>query len=209
MLRGIGNMRELGLVLIILALCVVMSFASPYFLTWTNFRAMLMSFLGRGHRRRRHDHPADRRRHRPVRRLGRLFFHGGRRLLFLAGLDPWSAQRAGDPGVGAAIGVLMALLRHPHRAAFLHRLAGLHGDRARAVPGDHRQRRCRCSRCRRASSSSARARIYGMPFRHHHLRGGGRPLRPAAAPGDGVPKGVLHRQQREGGSSIRASGRTA
>lgn len=47
-LRSIGNMRELGLVLIILALCVVMSFASPYFLTWTNLRAMTMSFAVEG-----------------------------------------------------------------------------------------------------------------------------------------------------------------
>ncbi|WP_448955040.1 ABC transporter permease [Labrys neptuniae] len=47
-LRGLGNMRELGLVLIILALCVVMSFASPYFLTWTNLRAMTMSFAVEG-----------------------------------------------------------------------------------------------------------------------------------------------------------------
>jgi ribose transport system permease protein len=47
-LRGLGNMRELGLVLIIMALCVVMSFASPYFLTWTNLRAMTMSFAVEG-----------------------------------------------------------------------------------------------------------------------------------------------------------------
>ncbi|MGJ4857982.1 ABC transporter permease [Labrys sp. La1] len=47
-LRGLGNMRELGLLLIILALCVVMSFASPYFLTWTNLRAMTMSFAVEG-----------------------------------------------------------------------------------------------------------------------------------------------------------------
>lgn len=38
------SMREAGLVIIILALCVAMSFASPYFLTWDNVRAMLLSF---------------------------------------------------------------------------------------------------------------------------------------------------------------------
>jgi ribose transport system permease protein len=42
--RRIGTMREAGLIAIILALCIVMSFASPHFLTLGNFRAMLMSF---------------------------------------------------------------------------------------------------------------------------------------------------------------------
>jgi ribose transport system permease protein len=36
--------RETGLVLIILTLFVVMSFASPHFMTWTNMRAMAMAF---------------------------------------------------------------------------------------------------------------------------------------------------------------------
>jgi ribose transport system permease protein len=36
--------RETGLVLIILVLFVLMSFASPHFLTWTNMRAMTMAF---------------------------------------------------------------------------------------------------------------------------------------------------------------------
>lgn len=36
--------RETGLILIILVLFLVMSFASPYFLTWTNMRAMAMAF---------------------------------------------------------------------------------------------------------------------------------------------------------------------
>ena len=36
--------RETGLVLIILTLFVVMAFASPHFLTWTNMRAMAMAF---------------------------------------------------------------------------------------------------------------------------------------------------------------------
>ena len=38
------SMREMGLLLIIAVLCVAMSFASPYFLTWENVRAMLRSF---------------------------------------------------------------------------------------------------------------------------------------------------------------------
>lgn len=47
-LRRIAKMRETGLVLIILALFVAMSFASPYFLTWTNMRAMGMAFAVEG-----------------------------------------------------------------------------------------------------------------------------------------------------------------
>ncbi len=41
-------MREGGLIAIILALAMVMSFASPHFLTLGNFRAMLMSFSVEG-----------------------------------------------------------------------------------------------------------------------------------------------------------------
>jgi ribose transport system permease protein len=40
----LATMREAGLLFIIGALCVVMSFASPHFLTWDNIRAMLLSF---------------------------------------------------------------------------------------------------------------------------------------------------------------------
>jgi ribose transport system permease protein len=40
----LGSLREAGLLLIIALLCVVMSFASPHFLTWDNVRAMLLSF---------------------------------------------------------------------------------------------------------------------------------------------------------------------
>ena len=47
-LRRLLRMRETGLVLIILALFVVMSFASPYFLTWNNMRAMAMAFAVEG-----------------------------------------------------------------------------------------------------------------------------------------------------------------
>ena len=34
--------RETGLIAIIVVLCVMMSFASPYFLTWMNLRAMTL-----------------------------------------------------------------------------------------------------------------------------------------------------------------------
>ena len=39
-LSRLFRMREFGLFVIILAICAVMSFASPYFLTWTNARAI-------------------------------------------------------------------------------------------------------------------------------------------------------------------------
>ncbi len=42
------RLRETGLVLVILTLFVVMSFASPYFLTWENIRAMTMDFAVEG-----------------------------------------------------------------------------------------------------------------------------------------------------------------
>ena len=42
------RMRETGLILIILVLFIAMSFASPYFLTWTNMRAMAMAFAVEG-----------------------------------------------------------------------------------------------------------------------------------------------------------------
>jgi ribose transport system permease protein len=42
------RMRETGLILIILVLFITMSFASPYFLTWTNMRAMAMAFALEG-----------------------------------------------------------------------------------------------------------------------------------------------------------------
>lgn len=47
-LRRLVAMRETGLILIILLLFVVMSFASPYFLTWGNMRAMGMAFAVEG-----------------------------------------------------------------------------------------------------------------------------------------------------------------
>lgn len=47
-LRRLIAMRETGLVLIILTLFIVMSFASPYFLTWLNMRAMAMAFAVEG-----------------------------------------------------------------------------------------------------------------------------------------------------------------
>ena len=47
-LRKLLRMRETGLIAIILVMFVVMSFASPYFLTWVNMRAMVMAFAVEG-----------------------------------------------------------------------------------------------------------------------------------------------------------------
>lgn len=86
------RMRETGLILIILALFVVMSFASPYFLTWTNMRAMAMAFAVEGI---------------VVVGMTILLISGGidlsvgsvtalamviGGLLFLSGVDPWTAS---------------------------------------------------------------------------------------------------------------------
>lgn len=42
------NFKELNLIIIIIAICVIMSFASPYFLTWDNIEAVLLSFTTNG-----------------------------------------------------------------------------------------------------------------------------------------------------------------
>ncbi|UDL91996.1 ABC transporter permease [Mesorhizobium sp. PAMC28654] len=101
-----ASMREAGLIVIILALCIAMSFASPHFLTWGNFRAMLMSFSIEGI---------------VVVGMTILLIVGGIDLsvgsvvclsmvvsgaLFLAGLDPWTASLIGI-GVSALIGAAM------------------------------------------------------------------------------------------------------
>lgn len=89
---GIFKAREAGLVAIILIICIAMSFASPYFLTWQNFRAMLLSFSIEGI---------------VVVGMTILLIVGGIDLsvgsvvclsmviggkLFLMGMDPWSAS---------------------------------------------------------------------------------------------------------------------
>ncbi|MGF7007536.1 ABC transporter permease [Aminobacter sp. BE322] len=105
-LARLGSMREAGLIVIILALCIAMSFASPHFLTWGNFRAMLMSFSIEGI---------------VVVGMTILLIVGGIDLsvgsvvafsmvvsgaLFLAGLDPWTASLIGI-AVSALIGAVM------------------------------------------------------------------------------------------------------
>lgn len=102
----LASMREAGLIVIILALCLAMSFASPHFLTWGNLRAMMMSFSIEGI---------------VVVGMTILLIVGGIDLsvgsvvcfsmvisgaLFLAGLDPWTASLVGI-AASAMIGAIM------------------------------------------------------------------------------------------------------
>jgi len=106
-LRKLLKMRETGLILIILALCIGMSLASPYFLTWVNMRAMVMAFAVEGI---------------VVVGMTILLISGGIDLsvgsvtalamviagwLFLQGIDPWLASAisiAACTGIGAFMG---------------------------------------------------------------------------------------------------------
>ncbi|TIU60667.1 MAG: ABC transporter permease, partial [Mesorhizobium sp.] len=99
-------MRETGLILIIAVLFAVMSFASPYFLTWDNMRAMAMAFAVEGI---------------VVVGMTILLISGGidlsvgsvtalamvvAGLLFLSGMDPWLASLVAIAAC-AAIGAFM------------------------------------------------------------------------------------------------------
>ena len=110
-LRRLLRMRETGLVLIILVLFIAMSFASPYFLTWNNMRAMAMAFAVEGV---------------VVVGMTILLISGGidlsvgsvtalamviAGLLFLNGVDPWLASGmaiAACTAIGAAMGFFVA-----------------------------------------------------------------------------------------------------
>lgn len=101
------RMRETGLIAIILVLFIGMSFASPYFLTWINMRAMVMAFAVEGI---------------VVIGMTILLISGGIDLsvgsvtalamvvagwLFLAGVDPWVASAIAIlvcTGIGAIMG---------------------------------------------------------------------------------------------------------
>jgi ribose transport system permease protein len=116
-LRRIAGMRETGLIVIILAMCIAMSFSSPHFLTMGNLRAMLMSFSVEGI---------------VVVGMTILLIVGGIDLsvgsvvcfsmvlsgfLFLAGLDPWTASAIGilaSAGIGAAMGFFVTVVGLNH-----------------------------------------------------------------------------------------------
>ncbi len=156
--RRTRRMREMGLLLDHRGAVRGMSFASPYFLTWDNVRAMLLSFSIEG-----------------------IVVVGMTILLIVGGID----LSVGSVVCFAMVVTGQALpdgrgpvdgepgghrrkragrrddrrLRHAHRAEPLHRLAGLHGDRARPVPGAHAGHAAVAvlAACA-SSSSSARAR---------------------------------------------------
>lgn len=106
-LRRLIRQRETGLIAIILVLFIGMSFASPYFLTWVNMRAMTMAFAVEGI---------------VVVGMTILLISGGIDLsvgsvtalamviagwLFMGGMDPWLAAGisiAACTGVGAIMG---------------------------------------------------------------------------------------------------------
>jgi ribose transport system permease protein len=111
------RLRETGLVLVILTLFVIMSFASPYFLTWENIRAMTMAFAVEGI---------------VVVGMTILLISGGIDLsvgsvvafamviagwLFLQGMDPWLASGiaiAASAGIGALMGLCVTKIGLHH-----------------------------------------------------------------------------------------------
>lgn len=105
---GLHKQREIGLIAIIALIFVVMSFTSPWFLTWANMKAMLLSFSIEGI---------------VVIGMTILLIVGGIDLsvgavvclsmvvagqLFLSGIDPWLASLGGI-AAAALVGLLMGL----------------------------------------------------------------------------------------------------
>jgi ribose transport system permease protein len=117
-----NNLREAGLIVIIAALCFVMSFASEFFLTWENMRAMLLSFAIEGI---------------VVVGMTVLLIVGGIDLavgsvvclsmvivgaLFLHGFDPWTASVIAvlaSAGIGLCMGLCVTKIGLSHFIASL------------------------------------------------------------------------------------------
>ena len=117
-----NNLREAGLIVIIAVLCVVMSFASEFFLTWENMRAMLLSFAIEGI---------------VVVGMTVLLIVGGIDLavgsvvclsmvivgaLFLHGFDPWTASViavVASAGIGLCMGLCVTKIGLSHFIASL------------------------------------------------------------------------------------------
>lgn len=150
------NMREFTLILIILGLFVTMSFASPYFLTWANMKAMLLSFSTEGI---------------VVVGMTLLIIVGGIDLsvgavmclamvfaakLFIVGMDPWLASLASIimcGGIGYLMGLCVTKIGLHHfivTLAFMGLARGLSMIITQA-------RLFHCFPCRRNLSSLARA----------------------------------------------------
>ena len=117
-----SNLREAGLIVIIAVLCTSMSFASEFFLTWENLRAMLLSFAIEGI---------------VVVGMTVLLIVGGVDLavgsvvclamvivgtLFLMGMDPWSASLiaiAASAFIGLCMGLCVTKIGLSHFIASL------------------------------------------------------------------------------------------
>lgn len=117
LLSRLFGARETGLVLIIMVLFLAMTFASPHFLTWTNMRAMAMSFSVEAI---------------VVVGMTILLISGGidlsvgsvtalamviAGLLFLAGVNPWIASLiaiAACAGIGAIMGFFVTVVGLHH-----------------------------------------------------------------------------------------------
>lgn len=117
-----NNLREAGLIVIIAVLCIAMSFASEFFLTWENIRAMLLSFAIEGI---------------VVVGMTVLLIVGGIDLavgsvvclamvivgaLFLMGMDPWSASLiaiAASAFIGLCMGLCVTKIGLSHFIASL------------------------------------------------------------------------------------------
>ena len=160
--------------------------------------------LDRGHRRHRHDDPADRRRHRPVGRLGRLPLDGDRRHAVPRRARPVD----GEPDRDCRLRLHRlpdGAMRDPHRAAFLHRVAGLHGDHARPKPALH----ARHAAVAVLAAAGLQVRGTGQPrrraLRDRHLRRTDRAVRRAAPPLGDLPARLLHRQRTRRRRGCRAS----
>ena len=157
----------------------------------------------RRHRRRRDDHPADLRGDRPVGGFGDGAVDGDRRVALPAAASTPGWRRASPSLASVAIGAFMGLL--VTRVGLHHFIVSL------AVMVIARGL-CLLAHGRPAAGpllAAVELQVHrpGLgrsdPGRHHRLRGGGRRVRLHAAPDDGLPEGLLHRQQRKGGRLLR------
>lgn len=157
LLSRLFGARETGLVLIILVLFLLMSFASPHFPIWLNMRAMTMAFSVEAI---------------VVVGMTILLISGGidlsvgsvtalamvtAGLLLLGGMNPWVASLiaiAACAGIGAIIGFFVTVVGLHH---FIVTLAAMVIARGRAFWGQAGGRSA-SSNCRKASSGSGSAR---------------------------------------------------
>ena len=189
---------------IILLLFAVMSFASPYFLTWENMRAMTMAFAIEGI---------------VVVGMTILLISGGIDLsvgsvvafamvlagwLFLQGVDPWVASGLAilaSAGIGLAMGLCVTRIGLHHFIVSLAFMVIVRGACLLFTGG----RPLGLFTLPPEFKFIGQGSVGADPVRDRHLRDLRAGLRLPAAPLDRLPQGLLHRQQREGGAPIRAS----